>query len=56
MGTCPDISLSEAREKALRMRELIDNGQDPIDERNQDRLPPCASSSLKRWIGRVAHV
>lgn len=37
LGTYPETSIAEAREKALSMRKLIDNGNDPIDARNRDR-------------------
>lgn len=37
LGTYPETSIAEAREKALTMRKLIDNGTDPIDARNRDR-------------------
>ncbi|GAB7534599.1 tyrosine-type recombinase/integrase [Burkholderia sp. 3C] len=34
LGTYPETSISEAREKAHAMRKLIDGGEDPIDQRN----------------------
>jgi Arm DNA-binding domain len=37
LGTYPETSIAEAREKALAMRKLIDNGSDPIDTRNRER-------------------
>lgn len=37
LGTYPETSIAEAREKALTMRKLIDNGNDPIDARNRER-------------------
>lgn len=37
LGTYPETSIAEAREKALTMRKLIDNGNDPIDARNNAR-------------------
>ncbi|WP_246118898.1 tyrosine-type recombinase/integrase [Cupriavidus campinensis] len=37
LGTYPETSIAEAREKALAMRKLIDNGEDPIDQRNRER-------------------
>lgn len=37
LGTYPETSIAEAREKALTMRRLIDNGNDPIDARNSER-------------------
>lgn len=37
LGTYPETSIAEAREKALAMRKAIDNGADPIDQRNRER-------------------
>lgn len=37
LGTYPETSIAEAREKALAMRKVIDNGADPIDLRNRER-------------------
>ncbi|KWA71713.1 integrase [Burkholderia ubonensis] len=37
LGTYPEISIAEARDRALAMRKLIDNGEDPIDHRNRER-------------------
>lgn len=37
LGTYPETSIAEARDKALAMRKLIDNGNDPIDARNLER-------------------
>ncbi|RQS04970.1 DUF4102 domain-containing protein [Burkholderia sp. Bp9002] len=37
LGTYPETSIAEAREKALAMRKHIDNGEDPIDQRNRER-------------------
>ncbi|MBN3777302.1 tyrosine-type recombinase/integrase [Burkholderia sp. Ac-20345] len=37
LGTYPETSIAEAREKALAMRKLIDSGEDPIDQRNRER-------------------
>jgi integrase len=37
LGTYPETSVAEAREKALAMRKLIDSGEDPIEQRNRER-------------------
>jgi len=37
LGTYPETSIADAREKALAMRRVIDSGEDPIDQRNQER-------------------
>jgi integrase len=37
LGTYPETSISDAREKALAMRKIIDGGDDPIEQRNRER-------------------
>ncbi|KVD36989.1 integrase [Burkholderia ubonensis] len=37
LGAYPEISIADARDKALSMRRVIDGGGDPIDERNRAR-------------------
>ena len=37
LGIYPETSIAEAREKGLAMRKLLDNGEDPIDQRNRER-------------------
>ncbi|WP_186131648.1 tyrosine-type recombinase/integrase [Burkholderia gladioli] len=37
LGIYPETSIAEARDKALAMRKLIDNGEDPIEQRNRER-------------------
>lgn len=37
LGTFPEVSIPEARDKALAMRKIIDAGGDPIDERKRER-------------------
>jgi len=37
LGTYPQTSIAQAREKALTMRRIIDEGGDPIDERRRER-------------------
>lgn len=37
LGTYPETSIAEAREKAFAMRKIIDAGNDPIDTRNLER-------------------
>lgn len=47
LGTYPETSIAEAREKALAMRKLVDNGEDPIDQRNREReAATVAAASL----------
>ncbi|HZZ05215.1 tyrosine-type recombinase/integrase [Paraburkholderia sp.] len=37
LGTYPETSIAEAREKALAMRKVIDSGGDPIERRNLEQ-------------------
>ncbi len=37
LGTYPETSIAEAREKALAMRKQVEAGIDPIDQRERDR-------------------
>ncbi|MEM5290920.1 tyrosine-type recombinase/integrase [Paraburkholderia sabiae] len=37
LGVYPEVSIADAREKALAMRKLIDGGADPIDARNREQ-------------------
>ncbi|MBU9268755.1 tyrosine-type recombinase/integrase [Burkholderia gladioli] len=37
LGSYPEVSISEARERAQQMRKLIDAGEDPIEQRNRER-------------------
>ena len=45
LGAYPETSIAEAREKALAMRKLIDNGEDPIDQRNREREAAAVASA-----------
>ena len=37
LGSYPEISLTEARDKALEMRRQIRSGADPIEQKKQDK-------------------
>ncbi|SAL38543.1 phage integrase [Caballeronia choica] len=37
LGTYPETSIADAREKALAMRRILDAGDDPIEQRNRER-------------------
>lgn len=37
LGTYPETSIADAREKALSMRKILDGGVDPIEQRNRER-------------------
>lgn len=45
LGTYPETSIAEAREKALAMRKLIDDGEDPIDRRNRERQAAAVAAA-----------
>ncbi|MGC2788136.1 MAG: Arm DNA-binding domain-containing protein [Roseiarcus sp.] len=40
LGAFPEVSLADAREKALAARKLVKDGKDPIAERQRDRGVP----------------
>ncbi|HEX2552501.1 MAG TPA: integrase arm-type DNA-binding domain-containing protein [Microvirga sp.] len=62
VGVYPEISLAEAREKALNARRLIREGQDPVAERKRLRAATVASSAetfqsvAEEWITSRAGV
>jgi integrase len=37
LGVYPEVTIADAREKALAMRRQLDAGKDPIDERNREQ-------------------
>ncbi|MPV67680.1 tyrosine-type recombinase/integrase [Burkholderia sp. BE17] len=37
LGTYPEVSIADARDKAVTMRRVVDAGNDPIDERKRKR-------------------
>jgi hypothetical protein len=37
LGTYPETTIADAREKALAMRKILDADRDPIDERKRER-------------------
>lgn len=45
LGTYPETSIAEAREKAFAMRKLIDNGTDPIHQRERERQAAAAAAA-----------
>ena len=46
LGTYPETSIIEARERALGMRRLIDNGEDPIDHRKLERQMAAVEAAV----------
>jgi len=45
LGSYPETSIAEAREKAFAMRKIIDSGEDPIDLRNLERKKSAAAAA-----------
>jgi integrase len=45
-GTYPLVTLTEARERALAMRKLIDEGKDPIEERKREDNAAAHASNV----------
>ncbi|HPH06182.1 MAG TPA: Arm DNA-binding domain-containing protein [Methylotenera sp.] len=38
LGTYPDVSLSQARDRREEARKILANGQDPSEKRKEDKL------------------
>lgn len=49
IGDVADWPTPLAREEARRLRRLVDQGEDPLDEREQDREAPTVTTLIKRW-------
>jgi len=47
LGPVDDFTLDEARERARRARQLLKDGFDPIDVRNQERAKRAADAAVK---------
>ena len=45
LGTYPETSIAGAREKALAMRKILDAGNDPIDQRNRERVTATVAAA-----------
>lgn len=62
VGVYPEISLAEAREKALDARRLIREGQDPVAERRRQRAATASTTAetfqaiSEEWITSRAGV
>ncbi|WP_338670189.1 Arm DNA-binding domain-containing protein [Pseudodesulfovibrio methanolicus] len=53
LGTYPDVSLSEARDKRRDFRKMLDGGQDPSQARKKRpwNVPRVKPSSPSPWSG-----
>ena len=47
LGNYPDLSLSEARRKAKRLRVAIDEGRDPALEKQKEKIRSMEARLLK---------
>jgi integrase len=54
LGGYPDVELSEARERARAARALLDQGIDPIDQRQQAKRALAAAQAKKRTFAQCA--
>ena len=50
IGQWPTWSLSAARERAIELRKLIDQGQDPAGERRERREAPTVQDLIDRYV------
>ncbi|WP_272699695.1 tyrosine-type recombinase/integrase [Desulfovibrio sp. Fe33] len=60
LGTYPDVSLSEARDKRRDFRKLLDNGQDPSQVRQEEKALERAEGETFQtialeWFDRYKH-
>ncbi|WP_323784999.1 Arm DNA-binding domain-containing protein [Thalassovita sp.] len=51
LGPYPEVSLAEARKKALEMKRKISSGIDPVEERQPDLSCVC-EGSVPDWLKR----
>lgn len=45
LGVYPEVTIADARDKALGMRRLIDSGKDPIEERDRDQQTASSAAA-----------
>lgn len=48
LGPVGDFSLEEARDRARKARQLLKDGVDPLDARNQERLQQASARAVER--------
>jgi integrase len=54
LGTFPDVTLSEARERATRVRAKVFDGEDPASERRARRTAPTVADLCRRYLEEEA--
>lgn len=54
-GIYPEVSIADARDKALAMRRQLDAGKDPIDERNREATAHGHRSSFRDWASESGY-
>lgn len=54
LGTYPEVSLKEAREKAGKLRELVRNGEDPANQKENKEPLRNFESVSKEWLEKQA--
>jgi integrase len=50
IGSYPDWKVSTARKEATRLKRLVDQGEDPMGERHEDRAAPTMSNLCDRYL------
>ena len=50
IGSYPDWKVSTARKEAMRLKRLVDQGEDPMGERHEDRAAPTMSDLCDRYL------
>jgi integrase len=50
IGSYPDWKVSAARQEAMRLKRLVDQGFDPMSERHEDRAAPTMSDLCDRYL------
>lgn len=54
IGSYPDWQVSAARQEAMRLKRLIDQGFDPMGERHEDRAAPTMNDLCARYLAEHA--
>jgi integrase len=54
IGSFPDWKVSVAREEAKRLKRLVDQGRDPMGERDEARAAPTVNDLITRYLSEYA--
>jgi integrase len=54
IGSFPDWKVSAAREEAKRLKRLVDQGQDPMGDRHEERAAPTVNDLVDRYLAEHA--